>query len=121
MRLLTGLVLLSLLAVSAQNQSLDPTRGAAHVMLERDVHQPLAEQFIWIPGAPGTDHKADREASRYFRTSFSSSAQPAATLYIAGPNTVRAFLNGKKLFGKTVNADLCGFFDVHRNRLPVDL
>ena len=95
MRKIAALLLLSL-PLFAQNQFLDPTRGA-HLALERDVHQPVPEQYIWIAGTPGADLKTDRDATRYFRVSFDAASANAATLYIAGPDQVRAFLNGQQV------------------------
>ena len=102
MRFLTAALLL--LALPLFGQSVDPTR-AAHLALERDVHQPLPEQYIWVAGTPGVEPEKDLAATRYFRTTFDISAPPqTATLYIAGPNQVRAFLNGKPIADATWDA-----------------
>ncbi|MGH9523201.1 MAG: alpha-L-rhamnosidase C-terminal domain-containing protein [Terriglobales bacterium] len=109
MRFLTAALLLLSLPVLAQNRFLDPSRGDAHLVLERDVHQPLPEQYIWVAGATGAElatdlaaHEKDVAATRYFRTAFEVSTPPhVATLYIAGPNQVRAFLNGKQIADAT--------------------
>jgi alpha-L-rhamnosidase len=81
---------------SAQDEPLDPTAAVTQPLLVSSLHHPLPEQFIWIPGKVGTERAADRDAIRYFRKSFAADKMPSvATLYIAGPSQVRAYLNGK--------------------------
>jgi len=58
--------------------------------LESELHEPLREQYIWsAAGESGTD-------VRYFRAVFHAQNVPAkTTLYIAGPRSIVAYLNGK--------------------------
>jgi len=70
----------------------DPT-GA---VLESSVHQPLPEQFIWVFMPANTPAKTDEATPRYFRYSFEVDGVPSdATLYIAGPDHIHAYVNGK--------------------------
>ncbi|MGB7263933.1 MAG: alpha-L-rhamnosidase C-terminal domain-containing protein [Terracidiphilus sp.] len=102
-------LLTSLLAVSAHPQSpspanpLDPARDPTS--LHRPQHAPLAEQYIWTDNdaaALRPDHAKftyrdhDRKTEPHaFRGWFTLSRVPAeATLYIAGPRSVKAWLNG---------------------------
>ena len=75
---------------------LDLTANIENPGLESTVHKPLPEQYIWLPAPAGTDAKADETMPRYFRASFTlESIPPAATLYVAGPEHIRAYLNGQ--------------------------
>lgn len=75
---------------------LDLTADIDHPLIESAIHRPLPEQYIWLPAAPGTDAKADEAMPRYFRAAFALESVPAAaTLYIAGPEHIRAYLNGQ--------------------------
>jgi alpha-L-rhamnosidase len=74
---------------------LDITAGIEHPVLESSVHDPLPEQFIWLEMPAGTSEKTDQATPRYFRAAFRVDKLPdEATLYIAGPEHIRAFLNG---------------------------
>jgi len=102
--------------VSAQaisGASLDPARSAA--TLHRPMHAPLAEQYIWTvndAAALRADHAkfSFRERERktephLFRGSFTLSRLPSvATLYIAGPRSAKAFLNGMLVMDETADA-----------------
>lgn len=82
-------------AGSAVNQA-DPTAAIQQPVLESSVHKPLPEQFIWVDMPAGTPAKIDETAPRYYRASFPLDNVPQeATLYISGPDHIRAFLNGK--------------------------
>ena len=87
--------------LTAGNQEVaptDPTAGIQEPILESSVHAPLPEQFIWLDMPAGTPTKTDAVTPRYFRTSFELENVPQdATLYISGPDHVRAFLNGVEL------------------------
>jgi alpha-L-rhamnosidase len=83
---------------------LDPARDPGQ--LHRVQQTPLAEQYIWTAGdaaAMRADHAkfSYRQRQRkidphVFRDTFHlQQIPPAATLYIAGPRSVRAYLNGK--------------------------
>jgi alpha-L-rhamnosidase len=74
----------------------DPTAGIAKPVLESSVHKPLPEQFVWLATPAGTPDKVDEATARYFRSRFDVETLPLeATLYISGPDHVRAFVNGK--------------------------
>ena len=61
-------------------------------VLERQIHQPLPEQFIWF----SKDAGQRPTTPLYFRSSFVVANKPAqATLYVAGPDQVSVYLNGK--------------------------
>lgn len=74
---------------------LDPTRNIGAPQLLNQGHAPLPEQYIWSasraskPGATTT-------APLYFRAIFTLQTVPRqATLYIAGPGSSEAYVNGK--------------------------
>jgi len=72
----------------------DPVADVASPILERDVHKLLPEQFIWIPAIEG----AGAAESGYFRRKFRIGVRPAvATLYVAGPERLRVYVNGELL------------------------
>lgn len=88
--------------------TLDPARNPAALRLERTIHHPLAEQYIWIAGvnagAPGGH--ATPQPHVFFRRSFElASVPPVATLYLAGPGAVRVFVNGQLVGTDEVNPD----------------
>src|SRR5690242_9752418 len=84
---------------------LDPARDVVHPQLFSSFHKPLPEQYIWTREdssvgqttfirykRPGLNDKTE---PHYFRVSFSLSAVPKnATLYLAGPRSVTAYVNG---------------------------
>lgn len=73
-------------------EKLDLTGDIATPRLESALHHPLPEQYIWAPGAGDEDSAK----TLYFRDTFKLDAAPgSATLYIAGPDHVRAYLNGQ--------------------------
>jgi alpha-L-rhamnosidase len=75
---------------------LDLTADIDHPVLESAAHKPLPEQYIWLPAPGVTDAKADDAMPRYFRLKFTLESLPAAaTLYVAGPYNIRAYLNGQ--------------------------
>lgn len=83
---------------AAQNrylpEKLDLTGDIAAPRLESAVHHPLPEQYIWAPDAKPDD----AGSTYYFRDTFKLDSAPgSATLYIAGPDHVRAYLNGQLL------------------------
>ncbi len=106
------------LAVSVSAQSipagnLDPARNAA--ALHRPIHASLAEQYVWTVNDAAA-LRADRAKFSFrererktephlFRGSFTLSRLPsAATLYIAGPRSAKAFLNGMPVMNETADA-----------------
>jgi alpha-L-rhamnosidase len=97
------LILMSTLVVAAQSTpdtpppgQLDPTRSIANPQLFSSFHQPLPEQYIWTRS---DEHQSreQREAPRWFRVHCRIDQVPAvATLYIAGPQNVGAYINGER-------------------------
>lgn len=78
----------------------DPAARVHEPILESSIHKPLPEQFIWLDVPAGTSAKTDEATPRYFRKSFELDSVPhEATLYISGPDHIRAFLNGKPAAG----------------------
>lgn len=84
---------------------LDPTLTVAHPRLFSSFHKPLPEQYIWTREDSAVSQTTfiryqhpglnDKTAPHYFRTSFNVSAVPKnATLYLAGPRSVTAYVNG---------------------------
>lgn len=86
-------------AFAQSNQSagvVDPTADIAHAVLESTLHKPLPEQYIWLTSPEGTPERDDLAMPRYFRYHFRVESVPkAATLYIAGPDQIRAYLDGE--------------------------
>ncbi len=71
---------------------LDLFAQVRHPRLERALHQPLPERYIWLPG------KAPKAAQPDFVRLFQvATPPPQATLYVAGPSRFRVWLNGKPL------------------------
>jgi alpha-L-rhamnosidase len=85
-------------AVEQDAARADPTSEIQQPVFESSVHQPLPEQFLWLDMPAGTPAKTDEATPRYFRTSFQLDDAPReATLYVSGPDHIRAFLNGKAM------------------------
>lgn len=77
----------------ATPEPLDPTRAATPV-IESTIHTPLPEQYIWTVGPP--QKESEQPAPRYFRRTFQAASVPsAATLYVAGPRSIKVWLNGQ--------------------------
>ncbi len=71
---------------------LDLTADIAAPSLESATHHPLPEQYIWATGAKDSDW----DRTFYFRDVFNLKAAPSvATLYLAGPDRIRVYLNGR--------------------------
>jgi alpha-L-rhamnosidase len=96
------LILISALFAAAQSVpsvppagQLDPTRSITSPVLFSSFHQPLPEQYIWTRHDPAATQE-QQDAPRWFRAHFRVDAVPeVATLYIAGPRNVEAFVNGE--------------------------
>jgi alpha-L-rhamnosidase len=74
----------------------DPTAEVAHPVLEPALHKSLPEQYIWLASPSGTEGRDDQAIPRFFRYHFRlDSAPKEATLYVAGPDQIRAYLNGE--------------------------
>jgi len=73
---------------------LDLTANVASPILESSLHQPLPEQYIWLPVVK----EGSRDNPVYFRHTFELKDVPVmATLYVAGPDHLRVYLNGRFL------------------------
>ncbi len=74
---------------------LDPARDLGPSQLERVLHRPLPEQYIWTSVHKVTAYGLGRH---FFRRAFELATVPAhATLYLAGPRQARIYLNGKEV------------------------
>ncbi len=83
---------------------LDPARDVARPVLEKDVHTPLPEEYIWTATDTNANAKlvytfpgiAERTEPHYFRAHFKVGQVPQeATLYLAGPRSVSVWINGQ--------------------------
>jgi alpha-L-rhamnosidase len=107
---------------------LDPVRDATGAALESSTHQPLPEQYIWTAA---DRHAGDSDQIRYvrpavtaqtephyFRVSFRVDTVPThATLYLAGPRSAEAYLNGQKIM--SVSSDITQPLGMHVFAVPV--
>ncbi len=87
-----------LVLVAAQQDfspsNLDLTGDIRSPLLESSLHQPLPEQYVWLPVVKD----GSRDNTFYFHDSFNLKSVPGmATLYIAGPEHLRVYLNGRLL------------------------
>jgi alpha-L-rhamnosidase len=99
---------------------LDPTKSIGEPALESSLHKPLAEEYIWTANDANADSKVlytrpeanERIEPHYFRRNFTVSAVPReATLYIAGPRRVKAWVNGK--LAEQVESDVTSPLGMH--------
>ena len=83
---------------------LDPTRNITKPVLEGSRHTPLPEEYIWTASGRSSDDKViytfpkvtEKIEPHFFRDGFEVSVLPKqATLYIAGPRSVKAWINGQ--------------------------
>ncbi len=123
--------------VSAQNlpqtpdqstlSPLDPTRAVTAPVMESSIHTPLPEQYIWTRDSL-TDNSAkveyrfpglmEQTEPHYFRDSFNIASAPAeATLYIAGPRSVKVWINGS--LAESVSSDTSSPLGMHVFITPV--
>jgi hypothetical protein len=73
---------------------LDPTLDIPKPTLESTLHTPLPEQYIWS----AQPEEKSANTYLYFRKTLSlKKAPPVATLYVAGPNYLRVYINGRLL------------------------
>ncbi|MGH9397362.1 MAG: alpha-L-rhamnosidase C-terminal domain-containing protein [Terriglobia bacterium] len=109
----SSLFLLALVSLNLAGQTvqqpygpnpLDLTAKVQSPKLESQIHHPLPEQYIWVqgPSKGGREFWSPTAGNTpqwvYFRRSFEVSAMPrVATLYAAGPERIRVYLNGKLL------------------------
>jgi alpha-L-rhamnosidase len=113
-----GLVLMGAAGAAAQDlpvehgtpranvQVLDLAKDASGAPLERDIHQPLPEEYVWTAseGAAAVGSAViytfpavtEQTEKHYFRQAFEVGAVPKeATLYVAGPRWERVWINGQ--------------------------
>lgn len=92
---------------------LDPTRSIAQPALESSRHKPLAEEFIWTASGASAGANANKGTEPHcFLRRFTVGAVPQdATLYIAGPRSVKVWVNGK--LAEQVEGDLSSPLGVH--------
>ncbi|GGA55655.1 hypothetical protein GCM10011507_03680 [Edaphobacter acidisoli] len=100
---------------------LDPTRAVAAPLMESSIHKPLPEEYIWTrDNSTDTSAKVEykfpglmeQTEPHYFRHSFTVTSVPAeATLYIAGPRSVKVWLNGK--LAESVESDTSSPLGMH--------
>src|SRR5487761_436416 len=82
-------------AQSPKISRLDLTAAASHPRLERGLHRPLPEHYIWTHG------KAAKGAEHDFVRKFQVKNPPRqATVYVAGPGQLSVWLNGQSLSSK---------------------
>src|SRR5258708_27669669 len=83
---------------------LDPTRDIQRPALESAKHKALPEEYIWTADDANANDKVvytrpnanERIERHYLRRQFTVGAVPAvATLYVAGPRSVKVWLNGQ--------------------------
>lgn len=91
---------------------LDPARDLAPSALESATHKPLLEQFIWTANGSAHSDNIDYSAPKlnehtephFFRAHFRTGTRPAAaTLYLAGPRSVRVYVNGDLVDSATID------------------
>lgn len=100
---------------------IDPARYVKSPSLESSIHTPLPEEYIWTANdAKAEDEKLiykfpgvmEETEPHYFRHVFSlSRVPPQATLYIAGPRSVKVWLNGK--LAESVESDTSSPLGMH--------
>jgi len=105
---------------SSQLKPLDPTRDITQPVLESGRHQPLDEEYIWTATGASADAKViytfpqatERTEPHYFRRRFQVATLPAeATLYLAGPRSVKVWLNGQ--LAEQVESDVTSPLGMH--------
>ena len=99
---------------------LDPTVNVGQPVLESSRHQPLAEEYIWTANDANADARVlytrpaanEQIEPHYFRRNFRVAAVPQeAMLYIAGPRSVKVWLNGK--LAEQVESDVTSPLGMH--------
>jgi alpha-L-rhamnosidase len=89
----------------AEVRALDLAKDATGAPLEKDIHTPLPEEYIWTAGADAVSGSAviykfpglmQQTEKHYFRHAFELAEMPKeATLYVAGPRWERVWINGQ--------------------------
>lgn len=106
---------------------LDPTRAITAPVMESSTHKPLPEEYIWTrDNSTDTSAKVEykfpglmeQTEPHYFRHTFTVASVPSeATLYIAGPRSVKVWLNGK--LAESVESDTSSPLGMHVFITPV--
>jgi hypothetical protein len=123
--LVTGLLYgqdlpLNQVLVPSKVSPLDPTVNVGRPVLESSLHKPLAEEYIWTADAVDVDAKVlytrpradERIEPHYFRRNFRvATVPPEATLYVAGPRSVKVWLNGQ--LAEQVQSDVTSPLGMH--------
>lgn len=135
-----GLVLLACIGHGARAQDLplttklhmsdahplDLSKNVSHPQLEREVHQPLPEEYIWTAADTAAESKlvytfpgiGERTEPHFFRAHFRvGQVPPEATLYVAGPRSVSVWINGQQ--ADRVSGDLGSPLNMHVFKTPV--
>ena len=106
--------------VPSKVSPLDPTVNLGPPVLQSNLHTPLPEEYIWTANAVDVDAKVlytrpradERIEPHYFRRTFTVAAVPAdATLYVAGPRSVKVWLNGQ--LAEQVESDVTSPLGMH--------
>ncbi len=99
---------------------LDPTRNLTNPVLQSTLHTPLPEEYIWTADDTARDAKivytfparTEQIEPHYFRTHFNVPTLPKeATLYIAGPRSVKVWINGQ--LAEQVESDVTSPLGMH--------
>jgi alpha-L-rhamnosidase len=99
---------------------LDPTRAVTQPVLESSRHTPLPEEYIWTANDQAADAKViyefpgamEQTEPHYFRERFEVQAVPKeATLYLAGPRSVKVWINGQ--MAEEVESDVTSPLGMH--------
>jgi alpha-L-rhamnosidase len=105
----------------AEVKALDLAKDATGAPLEKDIHTPLPEEYIWTASADAAHGSAviytfpglmEQTEKHYFRHAFDVAAVPKeATLYVAGPRWERVWINGQ--LADEVSSDTSSPLGVH--------
>ena len=88
---------------SIADAELDPARRLKPSQLERVLHRPLPEQYVWTSVHEGSAYGLERH---FFRRAFELATVPAhATLYVAGPRQATIYVNGREVGHFQLNLD----------------
>jgi len=99
---------------------LDPTRDVIQPELESSRHTPLLEEYIWTASDQAANARViytfpgvtERTEPHYFRERFEVAEVPEqATLYLAGPRSVKVWINGR--MAEQVESDVTSPLGMH--------
>lgn len=90
---------------SSELHPLDPTQNVTAPVMESGLHKPLPEEYIWTANSGASNDARliyrfpgliEQIEPHYFRHGFDVNTVPAeATLYLAGPRSVKVWINGQ--------------------------